>query len=141
MHCNTDSGASLSWLLTLPLLWLYLPRMNNILVDLSIRELKRAITIREKLDAMQTELHSILGSSADLGGASMQRTRKRRMSAAGRAAISAAATARWAKLKRGAVGKAGRKPKRRMSVAARAKMAAAAKKRWARAKAAGRNSL
>jgi hypothetical protein len=64
------------------------------------------------------------------------------MSRAGRAAIAAAARARWAKYR----DKALKKPKpakkrRKMSAAARAKMAAVARERWKKAKAAGKTTL
>ena len=68
--------------------------------------------------------------------------KKRKMSAAGRAKIAAAARARWAKVK-------GQKPdtkpvkkaRRKMSAASRAKIAAAARARWKKAKAAGKKTL
>ena len=66
---------------------------------------------------------------------------KRRISAAGRAAMSAAGKARWAKV-RGT--KATPKPARkdwRSSPAVRAKLSAAAKARWAKAKAEGKKTL
>jgi hypothetical protein len=59
------------------------------------------------------------------------------MSAAARAKISAAAKARWAKVKGDKPAVPAPKAKRRkMSAAARAKISAAAKARWARVKAA-----
>jgi len=64
--------------------------------------------------------------------------RKRRMSAAGRAAIAAAARKRWAKVRQAKAGKKAAKPakKRKMSAAGRAAIAAAAKARWAKVRAA-----
>jgi hypothetical protein len=60
---------------------------------------------------------------------------KRRLSAAGRAAIIAATKARWAKVK------AAKKRDRRSSAATRAKLAAAAKARWAKARLEGKTRL
>jgi hypothetical protein len=63
---------------------------------------------------------------------------RRKMSAAGRAAIAAAARARWAKIRaaRGASSPiAVTKPKRRLSAAGKARIIAATKARWARIRA------
>ena len=60
---------------------------------------------------------------------------KRRLSAAGRAAIIAGTKARWAKVK------AAKKKDRRSSPAVRAKLAAAAKARWAKVRAEGKKRL
>jgi hypothetical protein len=60
---------------------------------------------------------------------------KRRLSAAGRAAIIAATKARWAKVK------AAKKKDRRSSPAVRATLAAAARARWTKVKAAGKTTL
>ncbi len=68
---------------------------------------------------------------------------KGKMSAAGRAAISAAAKARWAKVNAAKAttaaapaSEAAAKPKRKMSAAGKAAIAAAAKARWAKVRAA-----
>jgi hypothetical protein len=60
---------------------------------------------------------------------------KRRLTAAGRAAIVAGARARWARVK------AAKKKDRRSSPAVRAKLAAAARARWARVRAEGKTTL
>jgi len=66
---------------------------------------------------------------------------KRRISAAGRAAMSAAGKARWAKVKgTSATPKPARKDWR-SSPAVRAKLSAAAKLRWAKARAEGKTRL
>lgn len=62
------------------------------------------------------------------------------MSRAGRAAIAAAARARWAKV-RGEKADKPVKKRKKFSAAARKKMAAVAKARWAKAKAAGKTTL
>jgi hypothetical protein len=67
---------------------------------------------------------------------------KRRLSAAGRAAIIAAAKARWAKVNGPtATPKPVKKGKRQLSAAHKAKLAAAARARWAKARAEGKNTL
>ena len=69
--------------------------------------------------------------------------KKRKMSAAGRAAIVAGQKARWAKIKGNDAAPEPAKAKRdrRSSPATRAKLAAAAKARWAKARAAGKTAL
>jgi hypothetical protein len=103
-----------------------------ILIDISVKQLQRALSVREQIEELQSELNQILGGSARPGPG------RRKMSAAARAKIAAAQRARWAKQKET---KGHRVRKRMMSAAARAKIAAAAKARWAKAKAAGRSRL
>ncbi len=121
--------------------------------DLSTDQIQNIIVIKKEIEKMQTrfqkrveKLQAKIDSIAGDGGAPspLTRRKKRRMSRAGRAAIAAAARARWAKIR----GKGGKKAKpvakkkdRRSSPAVRAKIAAAAKARWARAKAAGKTTL
>ena len=116
--------------------------MNSI-ADLTPAQLRRAADIQERIDSLRHELTALLGGTAPVAPATANRSaRKVRMSAAGRAAISAAAKARWAKLRKAKGAAAPAKgSKRKMSASARAAIAAAAKARWAKAKAAGRNRL
>jgi ElaB/YqjD/DUF883 family membrane-anchored ribosome-binding protein len=65
---------------------------------LSANQLRRAAKIKDKIDALQSELDKILGSSAPAAKGPVPRKR-RRMSAAAKAKISAAQKARWAKEK------------------------------------------
>jgi len=67
----------------------------NLLTTLSVKNLKQAVAIRERIDRLQRDLDRITGAQAApiKNGA----RGKRRMSAAARAKISAAAKARWAK--------------------------------------------
>ena len=108
------------------------------LLSLTPKQLRRAADLKEKIEALNTELASILGSPASV---SAKPTKKRGMSAAGRAAVAAAQKARWAKIK--ATKPAAKAPakKRKMSAAGRAKISAAAKARWAKARAAGKKTL
>ena len=80
------------------------------LASLTAKQLKKAAVLRERIDRLETELNKIL----TVGGSPVSATtrgkrkapakpkvtkKKRRMSAAGRARIAAAARARWAKRK------------------------------------------
>ena len=77
------------------------------ITNLTPQQLRKAADLQEKIVALQTELIGILGSpipvkasDGDFPHASHQaKSKKRGMSAAGRAAISAAAKARWAKVR------------------------------------------
>jgi hypothetical protein len=104
----------------------------------SAAQLKRALTLKEKIDELNDELTQILGSHGDSDGAPAGRKRGG-MSAAGRARIAKAQRARWAKVK--AASKPGKRKRRKMSRAARARISAAARLRWKAAKAAGRSRL
>ena len=105
--------------------------------NLSAEQFRRAATIKDQIDSLQSELDRLLGSSSSTTSGSGRRT----MSASARAKIAAAQKARWAKVNGGKAAKSPKTGKRTMSAAARAKIAAAAKARWAKAKAAGKKSL
>jgi hypothetical protein len=108
------------------------------MTNLSASQLRRAADIKDKIESLQRELTRLLGSTS---GATAPRKR-RKMSAAGRRKIAAAAKARWAKVKgRKSAAKPVKKARRKMSAASRAKIAAAARARWKKAKAAGRKTL
>jgi hypothetical protein len=123
----------------------------------TIDTLKRAISLAEQIEKLQSELNQVLGGIGSGNGLQAKPVqaaktpttkpgpKKGGMSAAGRAAIQAAQKARWAKVKAVKGGSAPAKPaatseapkkkgKRTFSPEARAKMAAAAKKRWAKKK-------
>jgi hypothetical protein len=122
--------------------------------DLSTDQILQIIAIKKKIEKLhaavekrveklQGKIESIAGN--DLPSPSTTK-KKRRMSRAGRAAIGAAAKARWAKYRgNGAAAKAAKKPvakkRRKMSAAARAKFSAIAKARWAKVKASGKKAL
>lgn len=103
--------------------------------------------IEKQVSKLRRELEGVKAAAKALGDSASNeigKARKRVMSAAARAKISAAAKRRWAKeragAKKGTVREAandglGTARKRVMSAAARAKISAAMKKRWARAKA------
>ena len=121
--------------------------MNSI-INLSAQQLRRAAVIKEQIQSLETELGRIFGSSTKPVTVSAPKKRHK-MSAAGKARISAAAKARWAKVKSGKPAVKAAKPaakpvkqaKRKLSAAARAKISASAKARWKKAKAAGKKTL
>jgi hypothetical protein len=137
--------------------------MNSI-TNLTPGQLRQAANIQEKIQSLQKELGKLLGAAVESASTEAPKITKRKMSAAGRAAIAAAARARWAKIKgtapkkklsaqgianiragvakrMAAQGKAARKPKRKLTAAGRAALSAAAKARWAKAKKAGKSNL
>jgi hypothetical protein len=86
----------------------------NDLLSLTPAQLNHAADIKEKIIKLETELSSLLGSSSIpagkrkpgrpkkeilAGDLDKPKTKRRKMSAAGRARIAAAARARWAKVK------------------------------------------
>jgi hypothetical protein len=73
----------------------------NPLANLSVQQLKQAISIRQRIDALEKELSRIIGGqpSPAKSGAPTAKRKRRKMSAAARAKISAAAKARWAKFR------------------------------------------
>jgi hypothetical protein len=146
-----------------------LPPMNSI-TSLSSQQLRQAADIQERIQSLESELADILGGEIPIPFSKEPRKKKRRMSAAGRAAVAAAARARWARIKgtspavkpskrkmsaRGlaniragvakrmaAQGKASAvKPKRKMSAAGREALSLAAKARWRIARRLGKATL
>jgi len=73
----------------------------NTITSLTPKSLRRAADIQERISQLQKELAQLLGGevAAPAAAKTPAAPRKRKMSAAGRAAISAAAKARWAKLR------------------------------------------
>ena len=112
------------------------------ILNLTAKQLRQAADLQEKIQSLQAELTRLLGGGVPQPRAvAPQPARKRKISAAGRAAISAAAKARWAKVRAAAPAQAAAKPKKQMSDAARARLSALAKARWRKAKAAGKKAL
>lgn len=73
--------------------------MSNTLANLTVEQLKQAISIREKIDALTAQLADVMGGEMPVPFFKEPKKGRRKMSAAGRAKISAAAKARWAKAK------------------------------------------
>jgi len=69
---------------------------TNLLAQLSVKQLKRAVAIREKIETLERQLNKIPGAESPSAAAPR---RRRRLSAAAKAKISAAAKARWAKFR------------------------------------------
>jgi hypothetical protein len=73
--------------------------MNSpLLSGLSSKQLRRAAAIKEKIAKLEKELGQLLGSGSGSTAAATPR-KGRKLSAAGRARIVAAAKARWARIK------------------------------------------
>lgn len=127
--------------------------------NLSSQQLRRALEIKEKIEALEAQLSSLLGTPApatvtsapEAPPAARKSGGRRPMSPEARARIVAAQKLRWAKVRAKAKGAAPAKqaaaqpakaPKRRkMSPAVRAHLAELAKARWAKIKAAGKRHL
>lgn len=134
--------------------------MNQTLSSLSVAQLRRAIAIREKIEALEKELASIQGlSPVPVAAAPKKTAKKRTMSPEARAKIAASQKAVWAKRKGKkttsanpapkaaakvtpkVAAKPASQPKRQFSPAGRKRLSALAKARWAAAHAAGKTSL
>jgi hypothetical protein len=74
--------------------------MNLLIANLSAEHLRRAAVIKEQIQSLENELGQMFGSSIKPVAIAAPKKR-RKMSAAGRARMSAAAKARWAKVKAG----------------------------------------
>jgi hypothetical protein len=112
----------------------------NAITTLSPAELRKAANIQEKIQELQKKLNQILGTTVESIPSEAPKITKRKMSAAGRAAIRAAQKARWAKIK-AKTAKPVKKARKKMSAAAKARLSALAKARWAKAKKAGKTKL
>src|SRR5208283_4188597 len=92
------------------------------------KQLRRAAGIKERIDALQSELDEILGNEIPVPFAEPRVRKKRRMTAAWRAALAAAQRARWARIKGTAPeAEPAKKGKRKRSAAWRAALSAATK--------------
>jgi hypothetical protein len=105
---------------------------NMSLAALSVKQLQRAVEIKQRIEALEQELSEILGA-VPTAPIAVQPPKKRTMSAAARAKIAAAQKAKWAERKKAAApAKPAPKKKRKVSPEGRARIAAATKARWAR---------
>ena len=87
---------------------------------------------KRRIDKQIAELRALSnGHAPTMESSAPPKTKKRRMSAAGRRAISEAQRKRWAVRNREAVVEPPKKAKRKLSAAGRAAIIAATKKRWA----------
>ena len=74
--------------------------MANLLRDLTVAQLKKAAAIKERIESLERDLTGILGIPEAMTVGGIIR-RRRRMSAAVRQKIAAAARARWARVRAG----------------------------------------
>jgi hypothetical protein len=98
-------------------------------MDLSLEALEKAVSIRRKIDVLQRRLSSLFGTYAS---SSSTRKGRRRMSAATRAKLAAAAKARWAKRKGGRT-RTATKPQQKkggLTPAGRRRLSQLMKARW-----------
>jgi hypothetical protein len=112
------------------------------LTELTTSQLRRIVAIKEEIEALQSQIQSLASDTEIPAPRAGNGRRKRRMSAAGRARIAAAAKARWANYRgEPATALEPAWKRRKVSAEVRARMAASARARWRKAKAAGKNTL
>jgi len=102
-------------------------------MDISVKTLQEAISIRQQIDNLEKRLSSLLAGAPSRPTAP---TGGRYFSPGTRAKLSAAAKARWAK-KRGATTAAPRRIKGQLTAAGRRKLSQLMKARWAARRKAG----
>jgi len=66
---------------------------------LSVSDLRKAANLKEQIEALESELASLIGGTASVAAPKVAGRKKRGMSPEGRARIIAAQKARWAKVK------------------------------------------
>jgi hypothetical protein len=126
------------------------------ITTLTPQQLREAADLKERMDALQERLSAILGGaempipvpteSPETPRNGRRKRRRKKISAEGRANISAAQKARWAAMRGEAPSEEApatqvRKPRRKGSAAWRKALSAAMKRRWAKARRAGKSSL
>jgi hypothetical protein len=113
-------------------------------MDLSLEKLKEAVSIREQIHSLEQRLSSLFGGREAKSSTGRGSRGRRRMSAATRAKLVAAAKARWARRRGGeSSAKSAKSAKRRSGITAagRKKLSDAMRARWAeRRKASGAKS-
>ena len=110
--------------------------MNASLTNLTPRLLRRAADVQERIVALEKQLSRVLGPGGPVG-ANRAPKKRRVLSAAAHARISAAAKLRWAKIKaRRRLARPAQKPKRKMTAAGRARLSARMRAYWAAKRAA-----
>ena len=67
------------------------------ILQISTAKLQRIVALKKQIERLQAQLEKLAGAATPAAGA--KPAKRRRMSAAGRKAISDAAKARWAKVK------------------------------------------
>jgi len=114
--------------------------------SLSVEQLKKAISLKEQINSLEQKLAKLVGAPAAVVAVPAKKKGRGKMSTAAKAKISAAAKARWAKVK-GVKSKvvaapkgAPRKTRKKaiLSPEGRARIVAALKARWAKQKKSGK---
>ena len=108
-------------------------------MDISVKALEAAVSIRRQIDNLERRLSSILGGAPARPAAAPTQARRqpgRYFSPSTRAKLSAAARARWARLK-GGTKSAPAKKKGALTAAGRRKLSELMKARWAARRKAG----
>jgi hypothetical protein len=105
-------------------------------MDISVKALEEAVSIRRQIDGLARRLSSILGGAPARPTAAPVQRGGRYFSPSTRAKLSAAARARWARLQGGSKPAAAKKPvsakkKGALSAAGRKKLSELMKARWA----------
>jgi hypothetical protein len=102
------------------------------MINITPTQLRRAADIQERIQSLQEELGQLLGGSGPAEPTTQAPKKRRKVSAAGRARIAAAARERWARIKGTAPSaKPAQKPKRKMSAQGLANIRAGVAKRMA----------
>jgi hypothetical protein len=104
--------------------------------------LKRAIEIKEQIEALERDLGGILGASSDVPREEGAKAGRKKFSVATRRKMAAAQRARWAgKTEKGVESAVPPRKPRQMTAEGRARISAAAKARWAKVRRAGKTKL
>jgi hypothetical protein len=110
--------------------------MTQPFAGITASQLRAALALKEKVEALEKELASVLGAAPPSPALAPEPARKGQISGAGKARIAAAHKVRWAKVKQAAAPKPGAKPKRKLSPEGRRRIIEGTKARWARIRAA-----
>ena len=108
-------------------------------MDISVKALEEAVSIRRQIDGLERRLSSILGGAPARPAAAATAQAARYFSPSTRAKLSAAARARWARLKGGSKPAAAKK-KGALTAAGRRKLSELMKARWAARRSAEKTS-
>ena len=112
------------------------------ITNLTVQQLRQAAALKEKIQSLEKQLGRLLGAAPAPAAGPLPKQKKFTMSKAAKAKISAAAKARWAKIKgtasavKAVIAQAPKKGRSKMSPAARAKLSAKMKAAWVRRRAA-----
>jgi hypothetical protein len=99
-------------------------------MDISVKALEEAVSLRRQIDNLERRLSSILGGAPARPTAAPTAQAGRHFSPSTRAKLAAAAKARWARLKGGSKPVSGKK-KSALTAAGRRKLSGLMKARWA----------